>query len=180
MPPNMHIRIFFAHNGPGPFVFHFCKKKVTLEKVHVHHVDHNHDNNKPKNLVASHSSCHSRHHATGRLRSKETRERISATRKEKFSRGELVPPTKGVGHSAKTRAKISVSHMGIRPSDESLEKLRTSHIGIPKSPETLARMSESMRGKNRQPSPNKGKHVGSSAALRSWETRRKNQLERST
>lgn len=45
---------------------HTCKscglKFVGDEKVHLHHVDRNHQNWKPKNLVAIHESCHDYHH----------------------------------------------------------------------------------------------------------------------
>lgn len=37
----------------------YCGLKFTdFEKVHLHHIDGNHDNWKPKNLVAIHESCH--------------------------------------------------------------------------------------------------------------------------
>ncbi|MBW4628680.1 MAG: HNH endonuclease [Brasilonema octagenarum HA4186-MV1] len=37
----------------------YCKLKMTEgEKVHLHHVDGNHQNWKPKNLLAVHESCH--------------------------------------------------------------------------------------------------------------------------
>ena len=40
-----------------------CGLKFTDdEKVHLHHVDGNHQNWKPKNLVAIHESCHDYHH----------------------------------------------------------------------------------------------------------------------
>jgi len=36
-----------------------CGMKLTSdEQVHLHHIDGNHDNNKPKNLIAIHESCH--------------------------------------------------------------------------------------------------------------------------
>jgi RNA-directed DNA polymerase len=45
---------------------HSCKicglKFVDDERVHLHHVDGNHSNWKPKNLVAIHESCHDYHH----------------------------------------------------------------------------------------------------------------------
>ena len=41
----------------------FCGLKfVGLEKVHLHHVDGNHDNWKRDNLVVIHESCHKNHH----------------------------------------------------------------------------------------------------------------------
>jgi 5-methylcytosine-specific restriction endonuclease McrA len=37
-------------------------KMLSGEKVHLHHVDGNHNNWKPKNLLAVHRSCHQLHH----------------------------------------------------------------------------------------------------------------------
>lgn len=37
----------------------YCGLKfVEEEKIHLHHIDGNHDNWKPKNLMAIHESCH--------------------------------------------------------------------------------------------------------------------------
>jgi group II intron reverse transcriptase/maturase len=37
----------------------YCGLKLTSdERVHLHHIDGNHDNQKPKNLLAIHESCH--------------------------------------------------------------------------------------------------------------------------
>ncbi|MEQ9668690.1 MAG: HNH endonuclease [Coleofasciculus sp. G2-EDA-02] len=41
----------------------YCGMKMTSEeKVHLHHVDGNHDNWRSKNLLAVHQSCHQLHH----------------------------------------------------------------------------------------------------------------------
>ncbi len=41
----------------------FCElNMLNDEKVHLHHVDGNHNNWKPKNLLAVHESCHDYHH----------------------------------------------------------------------------------------------------------------------
>jgi 5-methylcytosine-specific restriction endonuclease McrA len=37
---------------------HCGLKMLSDEKVHLHHVDGNHKNDKPKNLLAIHESCH--------------------------------------------------------------------------------------------------------------------------
>ena len=41
---------------------HCGLKMLSDEKVHLHHVDRNHNNWKPKNLLAVHESCHDYHH----------------------------------------------------------------------------------------------------------------------
>jgi hypothetical protein len=129
MSSALHIRLFFAHNGLGPYTCFFCGDDVALEKVTIHHKNHDHDDNRKSNLKASHSGCHSRHHATGRVKSVREREKISTTRKGMFARGELTTPTQGIGHSPETCAKISVSHMGIRPSDETRAKISAANKG---------------------------------------------------
>ena len=146
MTSTLHVKVFIAHNGPGPWSCFFCTNDVMLQEVTVHHIDHDHSNNDPMNLVASHFGCHSRHHATGRTKSERERLRISSTRKSMFSQGKLVTPTQGVGHTLETRAKISASHIGLRPSDEARKK-----------------MSASKKGKMSEPSK------------RGWKTRRMNQ-----
>lgn len=57
-----YLMIFFAHYGPGPWVCEFCGELVLLDQLNVHHRDHDHSNNEPKNLVASHCACHASHH----------------------------------------------------------------------------------------------------------------------
>jgi DNA-directed RNA polymerase sigma subunit (sigma70/sigma32) len=53
------------HNGPGPWPCFECDGPVTYEELLVHHLDHDHDNNDPTNLAASHKPCHITHHKTG-------------------------------------------------------------------------------------------------------------------
>jgi 5-methylcytosine-specific restriction endonuclease McrA len=63
-PLNMYYReVFFAYNGPGPYECCFCRKLVTMEEVHIHHIDHDHDNGDPTNLAPAHDPCHIKHHA---------------------------------------------------------------------------------------------------------------------
>ena len=69
-----YMGVFYASQGLGPYGCYFCKEKVfaawTTEnlgskrarRITIHHVDGNHDNNSPSNLVASHSVCHGRNH----------------------------------------------------------------------------------------------------------------------
>ena len=63
----MHREVFLAHNGPGPWACFGCEEDVVFETAfHVHHVDEDDRNNDPINLMAMHSSCHTRLHQTGR------------------------------------------------------------------------------------------------------------------
>ena len=44
---------------------HYCGLKLTSEeRIHLHHLDGNHNNWKISNLVATHESCHDYHHMT--------------------------------------------------------------------------------------------------------------------
>jgi 5-methylcytosine-specific restriction endonuclease McrA len=87
---NYHL-IFFAYNGPGPHLCHHCHEEVLvpwldeqvfhLKMFHIHHLDGNHDNNDPANLVPVHSQCHGFLHRDSDL----TRRRKSLARKNLFS-----------------------------------------------------------------------------------------------
>lgn len=67
-----YITLFYAHNGPGPYLCSFCGKDVLgwwadddrKTRLAVHHKDDDHSNNDPANLAASHTKCHSRYHTT--------------------------------------------------------------------------------------------------------------------
>ena len=45
---------------------HCGLKMLSDEKVHLHHIDGNHKNGKPKNLLAIHESCHDYTHMSKR------------------------------------------------------------------------------------------------------------------
>lgn len=84
-----YVQVFFAFNGPGPWMCWFCGENVHLDwsnpfrrgrrSLAIHHLDGNHGNDVPSNLVPAHGSCHSRYHGylgVGRIVSNETREKI--------------------------------------------------------------------------------------------------------
>lgn len=75
MCKKQHKDIFYAFNGPGPYICTFCDGTVLgwwdepdghdgrqSHALVVHHVDHNHTNNAVENLAASHYGCHTSHH----------------------------------------------------------------------------------------------------------------------
>jgi len=53
-----HRRIFREQNGSPPWACAWCKGPVYLKTLNVHHVDGEHANNNPRNLVAVHKDCH--------------------------------------------------------------------------------------------------------------------------
>lgn len=70
-----HRDVFFAFNGPGPYECALCHDPVCAWWDHldrtdgrsqyclvIHHLDHNHQNNHPENLVPIHYGCHTAHH----------------------------------------------------------------------------------------------------------------------
>lgn len=61
----IYREVFFAHNGPGPYVCFDCGQEVTFDEVLVHHKDHDDTNDDPCNLVAAHDGCHTSHHMRG-------------------------------------------------------------------------------------------------------------------
>lgn len=56
-----HRAIFIREYGLGPHRCYFCDVVMPWPET-IHHKDHDHGNNDPENLAASHSSCHSRYH----------------------------------------------------------------------------------------------------------------------
>jgi hypothetical protein len=156
---NLYLRLFFAHNGPGPYSCHFCRSDVSLEKVHVHHLDHNHSNDDPKNLVASHSGCHSRHHGKGKIFSLETRTKMStAAMGHQNSKGHQ--NHKGHLHSPEVRAKIGDSQKGKIIPLEARANMSTVQMGHAVAQETRNKISESLRN-----------NQNAKGAVRSQETR---------
>ena len=62
--------IFCAHNGPPPWTCNYCGEFIHTfgrrrDEGHVHHLDNDHANDVPSNLVVVHVKCHSMIHRTG-------------------------------------------------------------------------------------------------------------------
>lgn len=88
--------LFFAHNGPGPYICYFgCGEPVTFQEVIVHHTDDDFTNDSITNLAPAHRVCHNGHHFT----------ELWAERREEL----LGSPTRGnrKPHSEETKRKIS-------------------------------------------------------------------------
>jgi len=85
--------IFAVTYGDFPHPCHFCREPVlTLGKRShegaIHHLDGNHSNNAPENLVMTHTRCHLSHHHAGRSHTEETRAKVSAAGVARFARPE--------------------------------------------------------------------------------------------
>ena len=124
--------IFFAHNGPGPYICFFCQQNVIFDEVIVHHVNHNETDNRLENLKPCHRLCHNGYHFKELW--KENPEKLMSSE----TRGHRVP------HSEETRKNLSESHKnkGHRPSDEAIEKAASVNRGKPRSEETKRKISE--------------------------------------
>jgi hypothetical protein len=59
-----HRHVFLRHNAE-PFICAFCDEEVIKSELLVHHIDEDHGNDDPDNLVAMHHGCHTSHHKRG-------------------------------------------------------------------------------------------------------------------
>ena len=125
--------IFFANNGPGPYVCFFCSEPVLFDEVIIHHEDHDETNNDLTNLKPCHRLCHNGHHF----------KELWVTSKDELlsseTRGHRVP------HREETKNRISKQHKekGHRPSDKAIAKAAELNRGKPRSAEVRAKISES-------------------------------------
>jgi hypothetical protein len=101
-----YVSLFKEHNQP-PWHCHFCGELV--EKLYIHHLDHDHYNNELTNLVAVHKRCHDQHHLTGRTVT--WGDKISQAKKRQWQDGVY----DGV-FTPEVRAKAAASNTGKRAS----------------------------------------------------------------
>lgn len=90
--------VFVAHNGPGPWPCHFCRKPVEMlsstsrrDRFTVHHLNHNRKDFDADNLVPTHYGCHARFHFAQRrptMRSPTGDDHWTRRHPEKVLRGE--------------------------------------------------------------------------------------------
>lgn len=120
MAPKPYHPIFIDANGYGPWPCYGCGEPVTL--LLVHHLDEDHFNDAPENLVAMHQSCHIRLHRVGER-------------------------NRGRKASVETKAKMSAVRRGKPKTEEHKRKIRESNLGLKRSAETRQRISDSKRGR---------------------------------
>lgn len=63
----IHRRVFYDHNGPGPYRCHWCSRWVTWKTLKVDHKDDDRKNNDPENLLASCNSCNTHRGDAGKV-----------------------------------------------------------------------------------------------------------------
>ncbi|NBR24050.1 MAG: HNH endonuclease [Micrococcales bacterium] len=124
---------FFANNGPGPYTCFFnCGELLEFEYVVVHHVDADHSNDTPENLVPAHRACHNGYHFA----------ELWKTNKEMLLSSELRGHRKP--HSDKTKNKMSIDAKlrGTAPSAHARERAKEVNTGSKRNAETRLKMSE--------------------------------------
>ena len=131
----------------------------------VHHIDGNHENNNPKNLMVVHFGCHlslhgkarvgEKHPMFGKHLSEEAKRKISVSLKGRHhseeTRKRISEANKGRKHSEETKKKISDNSAkywrGKELTEEMKEKMSRSHQGQCHSGETKKKISESLKGR---------------------------------
>lgn len=113
MSVHYHKFIFFAYHGSGPYKCMLCNKEIKAPfafeapkpnskwSLHVHHVDGDSTNNKPKNLVSMHNGCHARLHLRGKQLDPEWKKNVVAAVKRRWSNPK---------YKARVRAKQRLAH----------------------------------------------------------------------
>jgi hypothetical protein len=146
IPSQSYRAIYERHHGPIP-------KDEKGRSYHIHHIDHNHSNNHPDNLLAVHPIEHHNHHKIGSTHTEETKQKMSRNRKGKKITSEkhlarLAEYNATRVFTEETRAKISANCKGKHTgplSEETRAKMYKAHLGKKISPEQRAKMSEAQR-----------------------------------
>lgn len=165
-----HFNVWFTANVL-PLPCYFCEEPIYVRgerggaSLVIHHVDHDHMNNVPENLVAAHRSCHISYHHRGVPLSDATRAAIAETMRatpkpEGFIRQQGVlsdawrrQQQPGWFHTEEARDKIAAANQERTygpMSDDQRQKISKTLTGRktgPRSEETRARISASRRGK---------------------------------
>lgn len=110
-----HHKVAIEKYGPGPW--DCCKCQDEMYVINVHHLDGDHGNNSPDNLVIMCQPCHASHHHKGKIVSQETKDRQSR------------------------------AHLGKKRSPEAVAKTAAAHRGMKRSDETKRKMAEAQKGK---------------------------------
>lgn len=105
-------RIVNEANGPFPWTCWYCKDPIeVLDKYTVHHLNEDHYDDDPTNLVAVHHGCHTKVHKPWGVFTDDGRRRLSEAAKKTMPW--LAPnPGHTQPHTAESRAKISAAKMG--------------------------------------------------------------------
>ena len=103
--------VFFAWNGLGPWKCKECGDLIWAMNLHIHHLDYDHSNNDPNNLVPLHETCHKRLHKLGRP--------LSPAHAAKARRAFL-----GRRHTVETKQRMREAELGKKRSEATKEKHR--------------------------------------------------------
>lgn len=131
-----HVKIFVEALGRGPHTCPWCNEPVMVEGGRaatsgtIHHLNHDHYDNRLENLAACHFGCHTRHHHKRKTLSAEARAKVSAAQKgvpdgppPEAVRKKLSAALKGRPHTAEHNRKVGDAQRGRKLSDEQKQKL---------------------------------------------------------
>lgn len=90
--PRKYHKILVERLGNGPYKCFFCEGSIDVVwdgkrfvygevgRISVHHLNGNHDDDRPENLDIAHCGCHTRHHWKNKTHSLSTKEKMSLAR----------------------------------------------------------------------------------------------------
>ena len=111
-----HYREFFLmHNGVEPWPCYNCGEAVYLDKLVVHHIDGDHDNNALTNLSAVTSSCHRilyNKDNLGRKRGPNKKLTVFTDEHKAAVKAAVIKRYETYSHSVETREKIAKARRG--------------------------------------------------------------------
>lgn len=153
-------RVFADTSGDGPHACYFCHELVKRDELHIHHVDHNEENDAPENLAAAHGVCHNSHHMSytwannpekigtgsghlGRPHSDETKKTISDKHKATGHAPTMEARSAGGKAPWTDERRANQSKAQSNRSPEWLEKNAAANRGKKRSEESKQRMRES-------------------------------------
>jgi hypothetical protein len=158
--------VFTATYGEGPYACYFCGSEVSAEKNHIHHVNHDETDDRPKNLVATHNACHRSYHFritwlvnynemmktrkghAGILHSEETKRHLSESHKAMGHAPTMEARSMGGKAPWTDERRANQSRAQSNRSPEWKEKNAAANRGSKRTPEQRQRMSDAAKARH--------------------------------
>ena len=148
-----YVYIFLAYYGPPPWGCYFCGNPVTSIKRaredsgDVHHLDHNHDNHDPYNLVIGHRRCHLQYHKVGvGFPGRKSPGPLDIEHRTAIGNG-----VRGVTHTEQARANMAAGAKRRYQSAEERAKAGQHFAGVPKSEIHRQKLAEAQKVRSQCP-----------------------------
>lgn len=114
--------LFKKYYGEGPWTCEFCKKKVKVYDLTVHHRNEDRDDHSKSNLAPCHKGCHIAHHNQGRKHTDEQRARqaevcrsvFTGRRQTEDHKRKIGEANKGKVRTEEMNTRLSEAHKGKR------------------------------------------------------------------